>query len=288
MLRTALILVGGLIAGFAIATWLPQKPGIRQDPNARVPTDGLRATDVGVESRLDRLEAALRDAAEQRIALENGLVELGVDLDELRAALSPAAVPGATAGGGVAEGREQPELPGRLRDEIAVRFGSSRDPADRELERLLAAGFSADRAEWITRRAEELRMQALQAQYEARREGTPFVAGAALSGEQTLRTELGEGDYERYLQAVGRPTSVSVRGVLASSPAEQAGLEPGDEVVTYGGERVFDLRDLNRLTLEGSPGEPVVVDVLRDGQRLQLVLPRGPVGITAGGRFRRP
>jgi hypothetical protein len=50
---------------------------------------------------------------------------------------------------------------------------------------------------------------------------------------------------------------------------------------------VFDLRDLNRLTFEGEPAQPVIVEVLRDGQRIQLVLPRGPIGITAG-RFGRP
>ena len=77
--------------------------------------------------------------------------------------------------------------------------------------------------------------------------------------------------------------------MLASSPAEQAGLKPGDQVVSYDGQRVFDMRDLNALTLKGNAGEPVVVDVQRDGQSVQLVLPRGPVGILGGGgRFGRP
>jgi serine protease Do len=77
---------------------------------------------------------------------------------------------------------------------------------------------------------------------------------------------------------------VNVGNVLASSPAESAGLRSGDEIVSYAGERVFDMRELNRLTLEGQRGESVLVEVLRDGQRQQLILPRGPVGIT-GGRF---
>jgi S1-C subfamily serine protease len=90
-------------------------------------------------------------------------------------------------------------------------------------------------------------------------------------------------DYERYLQADGRPTAIPVRDVLASSPAERSGLQPGDEIVAYGGKRVFDMGELNALTLEGVPGESVVVDVRRNGQSLQLVMPRGPLGVTGGG-----
>ena len=74
-----------------------------------------------------------------------------------------------------------------------------------------------------------------------------------------------------------------VRDVLASSPAERAGLKPGDEIMAYNGRRIFDMRELNALTLEGTPGESVVIDVRRDGQNLQLVMPRGPLGVTGGG-----
>ena len=99
-----------------------------------------------------------------------------------------------------------------------------------------------------------------------------------------MRTELGEADYERYRAAMGQPTSVGVADVLASSPAERAGLMPGDEIVAYGGKRVFDVGELNALTLEGTAGESVVLDVRRDGQNVQLVMPRGPIGITGGFR----
>ena len=151
------------------------------------------------------------------------------------------------------------------------------------VERLTAAGFAPDRAEWIERRQEELRMEALQEQYDARREGRP--PNAAFE-DSSLRAELGDADYERYLSAMGRPTSVGVGDVLASSPAERAGLLPGDEIVAYNGQRVFDTGELNALTLEGTAGESVVIDVRRDGQNVQLVMPRGPIGIF--GRSRGP
>ena len=126
-------------------------------------------------------------------------------------------------------------------------------------------------------------MQALQAQYDAQRQGKPFDPGQAFNSDGTLRAELGDNDYERYLAAMGRPTSVGVQTVLASSPGERAGLKPGDEVVAYDGKRVFDLRDLNALTFEGTAGESVTVSVRRDGQTMHLTLPRGPLGIVGGG-----
>jgi S1-C subfamily serine protease len=116
------------------------------------------------------------------------------------------------------------------------------------------------------------------------REGRTFNPATDLGAERTLRVELGDADYERYLQAMNRPTSVAVVDVLASSPGERAGLKPGDEVVSYGGERVFDARGLNALTLEGTAGESVVVEVRRDGQVISLVMPRGPIGISSGFR----
>jgi S1-C subfamily serine protease len=126
-------------------------------------------------------------------------------------------------------------------------------------------------------------MQAMQAEYEARREGRPAPSNLEAT---TLRAELGEQDYERFLTAQGRPTSVNVTGVLASSPAERAGLQAGDEIVAYDGKRVFDVGELNELTLTGTSGESVVVDVRRNGQNLQIVLPRGPIGVYGG--FRGP
>jgi hypothetical protein len=57
----------------------------------------------------------------------------------------------------------------------------------------------------------------------------------------------------------------------------------GDEILAYAGKRIFDMRELNALTLEGTPGESVIVDVRRGGQSVQLVMPRGPLGITGGG-----
>jgi hypothetical protein len=148
---------------------------------------------------------------------------------------------------------------------------------DREREQLIAAGFTPDRADWIQRRTEELNWQVMQDRYEAQRNG---VALPVANPETMLRNELGDAEYERYLMARGRPTQVNVLNVMSASPAARAGLQSGDQIVSYGGRRIFDLREINEMILEGNPGEPVVLEVSRQGQLTQLVIPRGPLGIT--------
>jgi C-terminal processing protease CtpA/Prc len=231
------------------------------------------AADDAAAARLSALEDAFAAEVEQRAALEARVAELAAELGALYQR-PPQASPAPDQAAAV----EQVRARGRANG------GASREEIERRtVEQLVAGGFAPDRAEWINRRTQELRMAALQAQYDATREGRSLEPGAALGGERTLRTELGDAEYERYLTALDRPTSVPVRDVLASSPAERSGLKPGDQVVAYGGQRVFDMRDLNALTLEGTPGESVVVEVRRDGQNVQLVMPRGPIGILGGG-----
>ena len=83
-----------------------------------------------------------------------------------------------------------------------------------------------------------------------------------------------------------RSTSVTISSVIESSPAQSAGLQPGDEIVRYDGERVFSMTDLTRQTMDGTAGQNVVVDIMRDGTPMQIVMPRGPVGISGGRRSR--
>jgi hypothetical protein len=44
--------------------------------------------------------------------------------------------------------------------------------------------------------------------------------------------------------------------------------------------------ELTQQTMQGEPGESVVVDIVRDGAPMQIVLPRGPIGV-ATRRFSR-
>jgi serine protease Do len=69
--------------------------------------------------------------------------------------------------------------------------------------------------------------------------------------------------------------------VLRDGPAEHAGLRAGDVVVRFGGKAVRDHGDLMRLASDAHPGELVLTEFIRDGQRQRVY-------VTAGEARRAP
>ena len=67
-------------------------------------------------------------------------------------------------------------------------------------------------------------------------------------------------------------------GVSAGSPAEVAGLEPGDVIVVFDGKPVKDLYEYSDALYSHKPGDEVDIVVLRDGQRLTLHVKLGKRG----------
>ena len=279
MVKALVLVAAGLGVGLAVALWVQSEGGPPAATRVAPAASGSAAGDGGAnDARLEQLATSLNAEVEQRSALEARVSALSEELEALRAR------PGAANVGAPAERNASPQTAGDAGPPPFARGGPfRRDAQGNQVEALVAAGFAPDRAAWIEHRTSELRMQTLQAQYDSQRQGKAFDPGQGFNGDGTLRSELGDSDYERYLKALGRPTSVGIQGVLASSPGERAGLKPGDEVVAYDGKRVFDLRDLNTLTFEGTAGESVTVSVRRDGQTVHLTMPRGPIGIVGGG-----
>jgi C-terminal processing protease CtpA/Prc len=286
-MRQALIFLGlGLAAGFAMALWLGAEPSTDRgfadggDGFAGAGTDDLAA-------RLRDVEAALAVEAERRVDLEATL-----DLLSATRAEFAGAAPGQARQNSAT--KEQPNAEPdsaseaeRQTERIAARRASlrERDSPEYRQQQLIDAGFAPDQARLVTEREAQIRMDALYAQYEATREGEPFnPLQRELAGQAALRAELGDSVYEQYLEATGQQTSVGVRQVLENSPGQTAGLQAGDQIVGYAGQRIFNLPELNQLTMAGQPGETVAVDIVRDGQPMQVYVPRGPIGITGGGR----
>jgi len=152
--------------------------------------------------------------------------------------------------------------------------------------RLLSAGFAEDEANLLIQSESDVQLQALYDDHDAQRQAlqNSDIPPRTTAAER-LRDRVGDDVYERYLKANNRSTAVSISNVLGSSPAENAGLQSGDNITSYAGERVFNVRDLNRLTVQGEVGESVLLEVERNGEPLQLTIPRGPVGInSARGR----
>ncbi|NOX27732.1 MAG: PDZ domain-containing protein [Gammaproteobacteria bacterium] len=153
------------------------------------------------------------------------------------------------------------------------------------VEAFLDAGFSYDKAVELDERYADLELRGLYLRDQALREGwisEPRFAEerAKLSSEEeAISDELGEDTYERYLYATGQSNSVSVSSVIRKSPAESSGIEGGDVIYRYAGDRIYDSFDLRNATSEGEAGETVAVEVLRDEAIIELYVPRGPLGV---------
>jgi serine protease Do len=69
-----------------------------------------------------------------------------------------------------------------------------------------------------------------------------------------------------------------VSKVLPGSPAEAAGLEPGDVILKFGLRPVFTLHDLLNKVASATPGKKVRIDALRNGKTLTLYAMPGKRG----------
>ncbi|MEL6324034.1 MAG: PDZ domain-containing protein, partial [Pseudomonadota bacterium] len=82
-------------------------------------------------------------------------------------------------------------------------------------------------------------------------------------------------------QGLDRPVGVIITEIYDGGPAERAELRRGDLVTAIDGREVYDERGLNFLTATMSPGDRVMLDVLRSGRRIQTdVLLAPPPGAT--------
>ncbi len=63
---------------------------------------------------------------------------------------------------------------------------------------------------------------------------------------------------------------VEITRVESESPAEKAGLQTGDVVVSFNGQKVFGIEQFARLVRETPAGRTVTVDLIRGGKPLSL------------------
>lgn len=270
--RTAVatIILGLLLTvGVATSVYL-QHRGSGAPTDAREGTRAV-ARERETQSFGDAIESLTRIVDEEiveRRALEEKVAELQSELSTLRRQLG---VSVSTSPAGDRQNAVEP---------AAAAAAAVRSVDDR----LIAVGFTPAEIEGIRRVEARMQMEQIELDYEARQEGwanTPryYQALRAASGGGVLRAELGDAAFDRYLYATRGANRVAVSTVIENSPAATAGLRPGDVIHSYGGERVFGNQELTELRSIGTRGIPVVVDVIRDGQRLQLTMPRGPMGV---------
>lgn len=265
-----------LVAGIAVGAWLvTDRRASEPAVSATAPTGDLVSVP---EERLLSLEQLIAEERAARLELA-GLVQALLDEIERRdsaGSLRSAETSAERSANDVA-------LAGSLRRSRDF-MSMMRNFEARRLQSLMQGGFSEDEAQRILQKESEAEYRAMQLAWEAQRNGEPLDPLASLNDPQAiLRTELGDSDYERFLEAQGQPTSVQITRVLDGSPGSQAGLQPGDQIVSYDGNRIFNVADLRDQTLLGEQGEDVLLEIDRDGVRMQLSVPRGPVGITGSG-----
>lgn len=253
----------GLVGGFVVASVIPWGNGA-----------GISWTsDAGLNSMAQATERGLQTAAS----------------GEKREALGQAERVPSSAAAGLAAPMAEQDLQ-LMRDNLrSMREMDARNRPDRqqrESARLVAAGFSKDRIEWIQRRRDELQAQQEQFWKDQKDMGRPIDVNTAsaymFDPDLDLRTDIGDDEYAKYRQALGRPVGIGILQVQQDTGAASAGMKAGDQIVAYGGKRVYNVYMLNGLLAESSPGGIVTVDVLRNGQTIQLVLPGGPISGLVG------
>ena len=286
MNRTIIAIVISLAAGFAAGAWTGMDAFPPNAEGEAAHAGGGFDASAPLEDRIAALERAVAGERDARLVLEEQLHGLYAELerfdspemDELLRTLSENS-----------EAREQARVQRAARQDRGARM---QNREEMRIGQLVAGGFTEGRARQILELEDEIRMAALRAEYEARQDGESFNAWEWASDYQAgLRDRLGDADYEKYLTSQGGQASVTVREVIGESPANRAGLQPGDRILSYDGKRIFTMNELRSMAFSGEPGEDVIVDVERNGQRMQLVLPRGPMGITGSGGgmgFRSP
>ncbi len=106
-------------------------------------------------------------------------------------------------------------------------------------------------------------------------EVTPALRLLAMDPEAQVR------DAARFSLVVRDPpgAGIAVEDVTPGSQAEQAGLRPGDLLVSYNGQPTTSNGELRKLTSGVAPDSPVTLQILRDGVLQTVTMRGGRIGI---------
>ncbi|PYV18328.1 MAG: serine protease [Acidobacteria bacterium] len=104
-----------------------------------------------------------------------------------------------------------------------------------------------------------------------------FVAGRLIKDGRIRRSYIGVAGQDvpllrRIVRHYGLPaeTGILVASVEPASPAEGAGLRPGDVIVAYGGRPTAGIDDLHRLLTDAAVGVSAPIEVIRSADRIAL------------------
>jgi C-terminal processing protease CtpA/Prc len=152
-------------------------------------------------------------------------------------------------------------------------------------DELVSVGVNPQEADDILRRISEQQYRRMELANLVRRntssDSRAYITELRELGQNqvSLRSELGDEAYEEYLMKTGQNNRVKVSTVMAGSPAEVIGLQSEDIIVSYGGQNIVTSDDIQHVELDGEIGSVTEVEILRDGSRINLTVPRGVLGV---------
>ena len=152
-------------------------------------------------------------------------------------------------------------------------------------EGLIAAGIDAFTAEDIARKQSETQLKRLELRDAAIREG--FIGSNRYreelerlrQTEVTIREEIDEESYDKYLFYTGQSNRIAVSSVMMGSAAEENGIHAGDLILRYDDLPLYNYNDLQSATIQGERYEIIDMTVLREGTTFTVSIPRGPLGV---------
>ena len=278
------MLLGGLLWNAVVtvpgdhADRMTQARGSAPGDRVSVPRDADAAYAGPDPASLEVLRVRLEEARLRDQQREQTLTELQGRLERLEALMAGAPAGAATDESGAG---------------VSGRATSSRSQAQGEAA-LTAAGIDGQTAAWIQQQLDKNQLDELYLRNQSLREGwinTPRFRDALAklrSRFDGLRGELGDDNFDRLLFALGRNNRVVVSDVMHDSPAQQFGLNAGDTIIRYDGKRVLSTQELQGLTAEGDTASPVLVEINREGQTMNLYVSGGPLGVRLMTRRARP
>ncbi|MBV8811273.1 MAG: PDZ domain-containing protein [Acidobacteriaceae bacterium] len=93
------------------------------------------------------------------------------------------------------------------------------------------------------------------------------------TGGSYLGVQLSDIDSDRAATlSLGEPRGVEITAVEPGSPAEQAGLKPGDVLLSYNGENILGAQQLGRLVSETPIGRKIRIQYWRQGKTESTVV----------------